>query len=491
MLRGVGHIVTDGTSGQSLALRYSLAVALVGIAVVLTLLFWNAGLSRNPFAFFFAAVMLSAWLGGLGPGLATTVLAVLAIEYFFLFSFHHLFLSWGDLIHVAVFAGVAVLISSLTARNRQALETAEAASHAKDQFLAVLSHELRTPLTPALAIAEALEHDQALPDRFRSDLQIIRRNMELEARLIDDLLDLTRIARGKLQLYPGTVDLHALVHHVLDICRPDADSRGVELDSDLRAESAWVMGDSGRLHQVVWNLVKNAVKFTPAGGSVTVASQSYGDRLVVQVTDTGLGIDSEVLPTIFDAFEQGKSNAGRGAGGLGLGLTITRALVEAHGGTLNAHSEGHGTGSCFTIDLPALPPEQIPAETATMPMRSVAARHLRLLLVEDHEDTARVMSRLLRECNYDVQTASSVKSALERAEREPYDLVISDLGLPDGSGLDLMQELRNRYDLKGIALSGYGMEDDIRRSREAGFVAHLTKPVNFQSLQAAIQQIAA
>ncbi|MFL6290565.1 MAG: ATP-binding protein, partial [Thermoanaerobaculia bacterium] len=374
---------------------------------------------------------------------------------------------------------------------RQAKETAEAASRAKDHFLATLSHELRTPLTPVLALVSALEADEELPPRVRQALAVIRRNVELEARLIDDLLDLTRISRGKLELRREVVDLRQLLAHAIEVCcGADLGSDRIRLALELGARDHRVWADASRLTQVLWNLLHNAVKFTPEGGEVRVRSwdEDDGRTLAVEIADNGIGIDPELLPRIFDAFEQTDRQITRRFGGLGLGLSLSRAIVAMHGGTLAAASAGPDRGSAFTLRLPA---GDVPAAAAASPQRAPEARAaapLRLLLVEDHADTAEAMADLLRALGHEVTVAGSVGSALGAAEARAgrIDLVVSDLGLPDGSGLDLMRELSGRYGLKGIALSGYGMEEDVQRSREAGFSKHLTKPVDLQALKAAI-----
>jgi signal transduction histidine kinase/CheY-like chemotaxis protein len=386
---------------------------------------------------------------------------------------------------------------------RQAKETAEAANRAKDHFLATLSHELRTPLTPVLALVSSLQEDEDLPDRVRHALAVIRRNVELEARLIDDLLDLTRISRGKLELRREVVDVRQLLAHAIEVCcGAELASGRIHLALDLGAREHRVWADAPRLTQVLWNLLNNAVKFTPpqAGeigetgetGEIRVRSweEDDGGILAVEVADNGIGIDSELLPRIFNAFEQTDRRITRRFGGLGLGLSLSRAIVAMHGGTLEAASAGTDQGSQFTLRLPAGDvPASAPEPTLDRPAASPSsASSLRLLLVEDHADTADAMADLLRALGHEVTVARSVGSALGAAEAQggSFDLVVSDVGLPDGSGLDLMRQLSSRYGLKGIALSGYGMEEDVLRSREAGFSRHLTKPVDMQALKAAI-----
>jgi PAS domain S-box-containing protein len=379
-------------------------------------------------------------------------------------------------------------------------EVAESANHAKDHFLAVLSHELRTPLTPVLTTVQLLERRASLPDDLREPLAMIRRNVALEARLIDDLLDLTRIARGKLELYFQPVDVHELLRQVLEICAPDIHAKRIGVTTELLAHRSQVQADPARLQQVLWNLVKNAVKFTHAGGHVTVATSDGGDSsngggtVRVRIEDDGIGIDAGMLPQIFDAFEQGGQDVTRLFGGLGLGLAISKALVDLHGGAVTAESPGRGLGATFTLTLAATAPE--PAGASALPAPSTEAAGppgLRILLVEDHADTREALADLLRMYGHEVTAAGSLAAALAVAGTARFDLVVSDLGLPDGSGLDLMPQIRalSPYEVKGICLTGYGMEEDIRKSREAGFLAHLTKPVNFQELAAVLSRITA
>ena len=374
---------------------------------------------------------------------------------------------------------------------------AQDASEAKDRFLASLSHELRTPLTPVLAVVSALAEDERVPLDLRRPLDVIRRNVELEARLIDDLLDLTRIVRGKLELHPEVTDARKVVEHTIEICCGGEPDGRLHVVTDLAAEDHRLWADPSRLTQVMWNLLNNAVKFTPPEGTLTVRSRNEGDRLILQVFDTGIGIDPQVLPHIFDAFEQGRARSPRGAGGLGLGLAISKAIVELHGGRLMAESRGRGQGAAFTVSLPAsLPrvdPESGEIEVAgkIIAAPEPAAGPLRILLVEDNADTAEAMAELLSLLGYRVTKAGTVADALAAVDAERFDLLLSDLGLPDGSGLDLMRELarRNGDGLPGIALSGYGMEEDVRESLEAGFRKHLTKPVTLQQLEAAIREV--
>ncbi len=373
---------------------------------------------------------------------------------------------------------------------QQARDAAEAANMAKDRFLAVLSHELRTPLTPVLMAVSALEHDPDLRPDVREDLVMIKRNIELETKLIDDLLDLSRITSGKVELKSEAVDLNEAVRQVCGICRPQLVEKDVRLEMALGGQACQISADPARLQQVLWNVLKNAVKFTPAQGTVRVSTARLDqDRCEVRVQDTGIGIPPEVLPKIFNAFEQGDAHITRQFGGLGLGLAISRALVELHGGAIRAESAGPGCGATFIIELPARSPSSATPSPAASPAGGTGTAQIRLLLVEDHADTARTLSRLLRREGFAVVTAGDVAGAIAGAEREPFDLLVSDLGLPDGSGFDIMRAVRERRMVPGIAMSGYGMAEDIRRSNEAGFTEHLVKPINMPQLLAAIRRV--
>ena len=365
-----------------------------------------------------------------------------------------------------------------------------AANEAKDRFLAMLSHELRTPLTPVMLATSSWKDDATIPEPLRQTLAMIHRNVALEARLIDDLLDLTRIAQSKLGLQPEIVDLHATIEEVVDALRAETAAATVTCTLDLRARQR-LRADPLRLRQVVWNLVRNAIHYTSAGGRVTVATHDAGpDRTKFTVTDTGIGFDPETRDQLFAPFDQGAWSTT--AGGLGLGLAIAKGIVEAHGGTITAFSEGVGRGARFEVHLPATDaaPGAIAAATRVEAPTS-RPLPLRILLVEDHADTSTALAFALEHEGYSVELATSVADALATAERNDIDLLVSDLGLPDGSGLDLMRTLKARKPIRGIALTGYGRREDVADTRDAGFERHLTKPVDLPNLIAAIESLRA
>ncbi len=395
--------------------------------------------------------------------------------------------------------GLVAIITDITSRKHveQELERrrdeALAAARAKDDFLAALSHELRTPLSPVLLLASEAALNPDLAQAVRADFETIRKNVELEARLIDDLLDITSIARGKLPLDRRAVNLHVVLRDVMATVQPEIERKRISLTVDFGAPRPQIWGDAVRLQQVFWNLLKNAVKFTPEEGRIVVSTKSENESVLAQITDTGIGMTSDELGRVFEAFSQGEHAADGSShrfGGLGLGLAISRKLVELHSGRVHAASPGRDQGSVFTVELPLLSPSEAerlatPGEgTNVEPVES--PKGLRILLVEDHEPTRTALEHLLARRRFVVKPAGSLAEARELVDQHDFDLVISDIGLPDGNGCELMSELRTRKGLKGIALTGYGMEEDISQSHEAGFSTHLTKPVRMQTLERAL-----
>ncbi len=371
------------------------------------------------------------------------------------------------------------------------------ANAAKDQFLALLSHELRNPLSPVIAMVGELEASAPASPDVRRALEVIRRNVELEARLIDDLLDVTRIAKGKLQLTLETVSVHEILQRAYEICREDILARKLRIEFRLRAAIELVEGDPARLQQVFWNLIKNSVKFTPERGRVIVETLNPSpDQIEIRTTDTGIGIEPEKMGKIFNAFEQGQSSITRRFGGLGLGLAISKAMVSAHGGNIRVESEGKDRGATFVVTLRtiATPDQTKPVMKGGAQRRDGAKSRVgehspRLLVVDDHHDTCLGMKIMLERRGYRVTLAHTADQAVEKANTESFDLMISDIGLPDRSGYELMKELRETKRIRGIALSGFGMENDVSRARDAGFAEHLTKPINFERLEGAIHAL--
>jgi two-component system, chemotaxis family, CheB/CheR fusion protein len=474
--------------------------------------------TQSPFTVYVALVVVVTWFCGGVWGTFTSAAATLAGDYFFLeprFTFGGAG-SAGMVMFAATAITLVVLVSrwkaakqavrrseqELRERNAQleqqasdllaarvsaerAEAAAEMANRTKSRFIAILSHELRTPLTPVLTATALIERE---PARAREYVGIIRRNIELESRLIDDLLDVSRIERGKIELEKHHVELCEVIERSIEVCRPDLEARGLRFGADFGSRPYIVEVDSARIQQVFWNLLKNAIKFTPKGGHVSVRCHLRDDHVIVEVSDSGLGIEPHALGRVFEAFAQEHSHQ---FGGLGLGLAIAKALVELHGGTIEAQSEGLHKGATIAVRLPLAltdrrrlprPPETRPARTSQAP--------LQILLVEDHGDTADMMVNLLQLEGHSVQTAADVVTAVDTAAHGRFDLLVSDLGLPDGSGLDLVRELRSRGQaLPAIAVSGYGQDEDLAHSRAAGFSAHLIKPIDPDRLLAAIRVV--
>jgi signal transduction histidine kinase/ActR/RegA family two-component response regulator len=397
--------------------------------------------------------------------------------------------------------GVLYLVEDKT-RDMTLRQELIGANAAKDQFLALLSHELRNPLSPVIAMVGELEASAGESPEVRRALEVIRRNVELEARLIDDLLDVTRISKGKLQLSLETASVHEILQRSYEICREEIAAKDLKIEFRLRAERAYVEGDPARLQQVFWNLVKNSVKFTPPKGRIVIETLNpTPDKVEIRTTDTGIGIEPEQMDRIFNAFEQGQSSITRRFGGLGLGLAISKAMVQAHGGTIKAESGGKNRGATFIVTLAAVatpaiataaPETKRPNDGAsrvkTAPEKGTGPR---VLVVDDHVDTCTGMKLMLERRGYRVTVAHTADQAVEKTEHEDFDLIVSDIGLPDRSGYELMKELGTTKGLRGIALSGFGMETDVSRARTAGFSEHLTKPINFDRLDEAIQTLLA
>jgi PAS domain S-box-containing protein len=369
---------------------------------------------------------------------------------------------------------------------------AEKASKAKDDFLAALSHELRTPLTPALAAATYLADNAAkLQPEFVEDVDIIKRNVQLQARLIDDLLDLTRVTRGKIELHFERVDAHALIPKTIDIAKADIEKKKLNVSVQLDAEEHHVWADSVRIQQVFWNLINNAVKFTPPGGKIDIRSSNddYG-RFQLQITDNGIGIEVERQASLFRPFEQADPSVSRQFGGLGLGLAISKHLVDLHRGAINGQSRGRSYGATFKVTLDAVPNHVEKSGVDSQALRK-RAKSLRILLVEDHGDTRHALSRLLTHFGHQISVADNTQSALEIVESQKFDVVLCDIGLPDGSGYDVVSEAKRKQPVKAVALTGFGTEEDIRHGKEAGFDFHLVKPIDFHELRTVLDQVGA
>lgn len=387
----------------------------------------------------------------------------------------------GKIFGVSKIARDITTQKQLEAELRKAKDAAEDASKAKNLFISILSHELRTPLTPALAILSSLETAPDLAPEAREQIKMARRNIETEAGLVDDLLDLTRVSGGKVTLHFESVNAHEALRQCLAGVQRGIDEKSIKVTFNLKAKNYFVWADPRRLQQVFFNLLSNAVKFTPHGGEITLRSSDADDKLRIQIADSGEGIEPTMVAKIFRAFEQAPES--RRFGGLGLGLSIVKSLLTMHGGTVIAESPGRGRGSVFTVEL-------VTAESPASFKKSRRGDQLpvtyRLLLVEDHADTLSALTTLLKRKGYTVTPAASVAEALLAAESDTFDLLLSDMGLPDGSGSDIMKYLKTRGNVRGIALTGFGQDEDISNARSAGFDTHITKPIKIQVLHETI-----
>jgi len=394
---------------------------------------------------------------------------------------------------------------------RRDKELAEAASRMKDEFLATLSHELRTPLHAVLSWASLLKRVGVDATKREHAVDVIERSARAQATLVEDLLDASRIVSGKLWLKVRRVDLPGVLRAAADVVKPAADAKGLEMRIDIEPEVGTMVGDPGRLQQVAWNLLINAVKFTKSGGRIVLSAHRTGSSINIDVSDTGIGIAPEHLPFLFDRFHQADSSTTRTYAGLGLGLAIVRHLVEAHGGTLAARSAGPGLGATFTVTLPiqaAVAPEaaamesEAGVESGTESATRLRVAHdgaepgesplhgVRALVVEDDPDSLELLQTMLQIAGAGVTTAMSAPEALEAASRTTFDVVISDIGMPEMNGYAFMKLFRSRYSstAPAIALTAYATAADVERARRAGYQRHIAKPTDYRQLVDAVTE---
>ncbi|MBW4418371.1 MAG: PAS domain S-box protein [Myxacorys californica WJT36-NPBG1] len=390
----------------------------------------------------------------------------------------------------------------LLRQEQAARDEAEAASRTKDDFLAMLSHELRTPLTPILGWAKVLRTKQLPEAKFQEALETIEQNAKLQAQLVDDLLDLSRIVQGKLALNLEPVSLIKPIANALDTVRFAADAKSIRIKTKLDSNVGQIMGDAGRLQQVIWNLLTNAIKFTPSQGSIAVnlerslSEPSRANSMAqITVSDTGQGINLDFLPFVFDRFRQEDSSITRQFGGLGLGLSLSRQLIEAHGGTIAATSAGAGQGTTITIQLPLsahmVSSAQMPTEPSVFDLYGV-----RVLVVEDEPSTLKFLAFLLEQEGAVVTGVPSAQEALSALEQDPFDILVSDIGLEGVDGYALLQQIRTASrshqvsecvrQLPAIALTAYASESGRQKALETGYQQHLVKPIEPEVLIRAI-----
>ena len=382
---------------------------------------------------------------------------------------------------------------------------AEVANRAKDEFLATLSHELRTPLTAILGWTRILRREEVDEATSARGLEVIERNVQAQARLIEDVLDVSRIITGKMQLAVRRVDVGAIVEAAIESVRPAAATRNITIDSETSGPAV-IMGDPERLQQVLWNLLSNAIKFTPGHGRIDVRTAMADEQVEVAITDSGKGIEPEFLPYVFDRFRQADSSSTRSHGGLGIGLALVRHLVELHGGSVEARSSGVGTGSTFAVRLPVAGPSELPAgDAAPVPAVTVSRVSttglpsldgLRVLVVDDEADARDLLGVILRRRGAEVEAVGSVAEAREALARARADVMVSDISMPEEDGYALIRELRAAEADEGgaatpaIALTAYARDRDRERALTAGFQVHLAKPVEPDDLILAVAELA-
>jgi len=378
---------------------------------------------------------------------------------------------------------------------QEARDAAEKANQLKDEFLATLSHELRNPLNVILGYSELLLRTPEIEgsERLIKMGEALRRNAQSQSQLINDLLDLSRLQRGKISLNLETVSLAAIIDSAVETVRTDAGAKAIEIRMHVDDQLLFVEGDRLRLQQIAWNVLNNAVKFTPAGGSIEIGLRSDGDSAVLLVTDTGQGIDASFLPHVFEMFRQADGSNRRRHGGLGIGLALVRQLVQLHGGMIGAESGGPNKGSRFTIRLPLLRETPAPSLVTTGGVELEVFAAKSFLVVDDSEDTIAMLTELLRVAGANVTTATNGADALRIAEENEFDVILSDISMPEMDGFEFLQRLRKidgRQHVPVVAITGFGRSDDVARARAAGFYSHLTKPLNLKALAEVLQQLA-
>lgn len=379
---------------------------------------------------------------------------------------------------------------------QEARDAAEKANQLKDEFLATLSHELRNPLNVILGYSELFLRIPEIGEsaQLRKMAESLRRNAQSQSQLINDLLDLSRLQRGKISLSQETVSLAAIIDSAVETVRAEAAAKGIDINLNLDDQFLLVDGDRLRLQQIAWNILNNAVKFTPSGGSINISLNRDGKEAVLVVEDTGQGIDAGFLPHVFEMFRQADGSNVRRHGGLGIGLALVQQLVHLHAGTISAQSEGTNKGSRFTIRLPLTEEAAVrgvPTHT-TLPLKSSALDRTEFLIVDDSEDTIAMLAQLLKLNGANVTTATNGADALRIASEREFDVILSDISMPEMDGFEFLQRLRQiegRQHIPVIAITGFGRADDVERARAAGFYSHLTKPVDLDALAELLHQL--
>jgi signal transduction histidine kinase/ActR/RegA family two-component response regulator len=510
--------------------RYLLAVAIVGAASLLRQMVDPLVHDQIPYFIYVGAVVPATWFCGVGAGIVGTMLAAFLGNYLFVRPRYDAVPQPEDWIAIALFSAVAFglvwqvgrwrraerglyaraqRMQEQARRMRQQAEElgrlnaeAERTNRAKDEFLATLSHELRTPINTVVGWAYMLSQSRLSPSQVVGASEAILRNSQLQMRLIDDLLDVSRIISGKLTLNLETVNLAEIARQVLDTVQPAAAAKDIELRTSLSPDTT-LEGDPDRLRQVVWNLLSNAVKFTPKRGWVDVRAEKRESQIRLTVSDSGAGVEREFLPHLFERFTQADSSRTRHHGGLGLGLAIVRHIAELHGGTVSAASEGRNKGASFTISLPIRPVSD-PVGTvdgrdgmrdgAALPVGADTLRDLRVLVVDDEADARMLVEAVLRRYGADVHTADSAEKAFQDVQRWHADVLVADIGMPEEDGYSLIRRVRalpagDGGSTPAVALTAYAQNEDRQHAFAAGFQEHVAKPVRPERLAQVVARL--
>ena len=477
--------------------RYILALAVTAVALTARFMLESALGDVAPLLMFTLSVVLAAWYGGLGPGLLATALGALLGNYFFiepLYSFQ--IYDVAERIEEVLFLGIGISISvmsqarlSLEAKRQQLLvseqdarRAAEDANRLKDEFLSTVSHELRTPLNAINGWAQMLCAGRLNAAQSARALETILRSAKSQNQLINDLLDVSRIITGKMRLDVGSLKLGLVIEAAAETLRPAAEAKGIRLSVLLDPAAETVSGDAERLQQVVWNLLSNAIKFAPKNGRVEIRLEQINSHIEIAVADNGQGIKSEFLPYVFDRFRQEEGGTSRQQGGLGLGLAIVRHIVELHGGTVQAASEGLGKGATFTVALPinsayAVSQDELSDKSASRrltPQNPPSLAGVRVLFVDDEANARELITMILAQGGAEVRAEASATEALAAFDQWRPDILISDIGMPGEDGYTLMKKLRARESERGghipaIALTAYGRQEDRQRALYVGY----------------------
>lgn len=503
--------------------RFGLAALAVGIACLMRLPMGQLFSSRFPFLIFLPAILLSAWYGGFWPGLVATLLSACLMLIFWIepvgaLGIAHPINVLSMLLFIGVGVAIAVTHESLhrqqaahqdayleaertTTLARRAHEEADVANRAKDEFLSALSHELRTPLTAILGWTALLRTRALDPATAARALEAIERNSLAQARLIDDIFDVSNVITGKLRLDVRPIDPAVVVRAAVEHIAPAAQAKGLFLGATIAPDLGPIRADPDRLQQILWNLLFNAVKFTPSVGRISVEVERRERQLQIRVEDTGQGISAELLPHVFERFRMGDPSSTRVHRGLGLGLALVEHLVEMHGGIVTAESKGAQRGATFVVSLPLQPASAAEvaspvsgAEPREAP-RAATLEGVQVLVVDDDPDVRALVASILEERGAKVAVVASAVEALGALERRPFDVLVSDLVMPGEDGYSLMRRAtallaKQKHRMPAVALTAHGGAEDVKRAYRAGFLIHVAKPVVAERLVQAVAQLA-